>query len=79
MRTCGNCIRCKEYGLLDGHHRLKRRYDKDNETVVYLCRRCHVWVESHPYEAELENLTFRRGINEKVGSGKVVIYNSKRK
>ena len=52
----GNCFKCKEYRKLDLHHRVKRRNDKANKYVVYLCRTCHSWVETHPFKASLIGL-----------------------
>jgi hypothetical protein len=50
--TMGNCYKCKEFKMLDPHHRVKRRNDKEDKYVVYLCRACHNWVEGHPSESK---------------------------
>ena len=52
----GNCYRCKEFNPLDPHHRVKRKNDKEGKYVVYLCRECHDYVETHPEEAKKEGL-----------------------
>lgn len=44
----GNCVRCGRWGRLDPHHRVKRRYDKKDNSVVWVCRECHEWIEANP-------------------------------
>jgi len=73
----GNCVLCKKYRKLDPHHRVKRRYDKKDESVVWLCRRCHEWVETHPEKARELNLEIKKhgqeerdfGSKDRTGSG----------
>jgi hypothetical protein len=45
------------------HHVLKRRYDKKNESVVPLCRDCHIFIENNPKQAMKEGLWKARGSN----------------
>lgn len=47
----GNCACCGEYKRLDKHHRIKRSHGGDDDDIIYLCRECHYWVETHPIEA----------------------------
>lgn len=59
----GNCVRCKTYTWLDPHHRVKRRYDKNDETIVHLCRKCHTHVELHPAVAKAEGFYITKHTN----------------
>ena len=37
---------------LEKHHKLKRRFrDESPENFLYVCSRCHNFIETHPKEA----------------------------
>lgn len=51
QRSKKNCLRCKEYGFVHWHHKVKRSAMGTKDDIIPLCPRCHEWVETHPREA----------------------------
>lgn len=48
------------YKWLDPHHRIKRAFDKENTSIIHLCRECHNYVETHPEEARRQGYSFHK-------------------
>lgn len=50
-RRCARCGKSEEYVYLDPHHTIKQSRGGNDNDVIWLCRRCHEWTESHVKEA----------------------------
>jgi len=50
-KRCAKCGKSEKYVHLDPHHTIKQSRGGTDEDIVWLCRRCHEWVERHPREA----------------------------